>query len=186
MRRAFIIHGWEGNPEEGFFPWLKSQLEAQGFVVDVPAMTPADAPTLAGWVPQLAGVVGVPTPDTYLIGHSVGCITILRYLEGLDAGEQIGGVVLVAGFTDALGYAELASYFTTPINWDRIQARVVSGFVALHSDDDAFVPLTHGAVFKKRLGATIITLHSKRHFEGSSGIRELPEALDAVLGLAGM
>jgi predicted alpha/beta hydrolase family esterase len=25
--RVFIIHGWEGYPEEGWFPWLKKELE---------------------------------------------------------------------------------------------------------------------------------------------------------------
>jgi hypothetical protein len=26
-KRVFIIHGWEGYPEEGWFPWLKKELE---------------------------------------------------------------------------------------------------------------------------------------------------------------
>ena len=27
MKRAFIIHGWDGYPAEGWFPWLKRELE---------------------------------------------------------------------------------------------------------------------------------------------------------------
>jgi len=30
MKRVFIIHGWGGNPEEGWLPWLKKELEAKG------------------------------------------------------------------------------------------------------------------------------------------------------------
>ena len=31
MKRVYIIHGWEGYPEEGWFPWLKKELEDRGF-----------------------------------------------------------------------------------------------------------------------------------------------------------
>ena len=36
-RRGFLIHGWEGYPEEGWRPWLKNELEKRGFTVSVPA-----------------------------------------------------------------------------------------------------------------------------------------------------
>lgn len=29
-RRAFIIHGWEGYPGEGWFPWLKKEIVEHG------------------------------------------------------------------------------------------------------------------------------------------------------------
>jgi esterase/lipase len=36
MKKVFIIHGWDGYPEEGWFPWLKKELEKKGFSVFVP------------------------------------------------------------------------------------------------------------------------------------------------------
>ena len=30
-KRVFIVHGWDGYPEEVWFPWLKKELEAKGF-----------------------------------------------------------------------------------------------------------------------------------------------------------
>lgn len=60
-KRVFIIHGWDGYPEEAWFPWLKSQLEQAGFTVEVPAMPQPDEPTIEAWVPKLAEVVGEPT-----------------------------------------------------------------------------------------------------------------------------
>ena len=38
MKRVFIIHGWGGYPEEGWLPWLKKELEKNGFKVFVPAI----------------------------------------------------------------------------------------------------------------------------------------------------
>lgn len=185
MLRVILIHGWEGHPEEGWFPWFKREMEAKGFVVTIPAMQPAEAPSRDAWVPQLAGVVDAPDADMYLVGHSAGCITILRYLEGLSDDQKVGGAVLVAGFTDDLGFKELTNYFATPIDWPRIRARA-QGFVAIHSDNDKYVPLSHGDVFKEQLGAELIVLHDRKHFDGGSGITKLPEARDAVLQLAGL
>jgi len=32
-KRAFLIHGWAGSPDEGWRPWLKTELEKRGFRV---------------------------------------------------------------------------------------------------------------------------------------------------------
>ncbi|MFH1099029.1 MAG: alpha/beta fold hydrolase, partial [Candidatus Uhrbacteria bacterium] len=145
MPRVILVHGWDGHPEEGWFPWFKRELEARGFSVTIPTMR-CQPPQMDVWVPQLAEVVGTPDQETYLIGHSAGCITILRYLEQIPEEQKVGGVVLVAGFTDDLGFEELKNYFATAIDWPRIRARA-NGFIAIHSDNDKYVPLRHSDVF---------------------------------------
>ena len=117
IKRAIIVHCWGGSPEYCWYPYAKRELEKRGFEVTVPAMPDNDAPDLAKWLPKLKEVIGTPGLDLYLIGHSIGCATIMRYLESLAPGEQIGGVVFVAGFTDPLGYKEIETFFTTPINY---------------------------------------------------------------------
>ncbi len=37
-KRAFIIHGWGGKPDEHWLPWLAGELEKNGFDVIVPAI----------------------------------------------------------------------------------------------------------------------------------------------------
>ena len=32
-----MVHGWDGNPNNHWFPWLKKELEKRGFEVHVPA-----------------------------------------------------------------------------------------------------------------------------------------------------
>jgi predicted alpha/beta hydrolase family esterase len=49
MKRAYLIHGWEGNPENNWFPWLKSKLEEQGFEVSAPAMPNTETPNRTAW-----------------------------------------------------------------------------------------------------------------------------------------
>jgi len=179
--KVVIIHGWEGWPEEGWFPWIKEKLEEKGIEVEVPAMPIPEAPHIDRWVPFLSRLV--KNEDTILVGHSAGCITILRYLESSEI--TIKGSVLVAGFTDDLGYEELSNYFQKPIEWDNIKEHC-KRFIAIHSDNDKYVDLKHGDIFKEKLGAEIIIKHQKGHFSGSDGTKELPSALEAVLKLASM
>lgn len=46
MKKAYIIHGWEGRPDSNWFPWLKTELESQGFAVEVPQMPNAAHPKM--------------------------------------------------------------------------------------------------------------------------------------------
>ena len=187
-KRAFIIHGWDGYPEEGWLPWLKRELEARGFEVTIPAMPESAAPKIGTWIPHLAKLIGEPDEQTYLIGHSIGCQAILRYLETIAKDTKIGGAVLVAGWAD-LTPAGMATpqeqeigrpWIETLIQWDIIRQRS-RFFVAIFSDNDYFVPLDNSTLFKEKLGAETIVEHDKGHFSGSDGVTELPSALEALL-----
>lgn len=185
-KRAFLIHGWEGYPQEGWRPWLADELLKENFQVIVPAMPNPDQPTMNVWVPHLAKTVGQPQENDYFVGHSLGCITTLRYLETLSADQKVGGAVLVAGFGHDLAYpdykGELSSFSQTPVNWQSIKKHCPK-FVAIMSDDDPYVPLEHGDIFKEKLGAKVIVEHNKKHFSGDDGINILPSAKEAVLSL---
>ena len=189
-KRVFIIHGWDGYPEEGIFPWLKQELESRNFEVYNPAMPNPIKPVIEEWVPFLAQKVGKPDENTFLFGHSIGCQTILRYLQSLPKNSKIGGVVLLApwvhltddAFEDEEDKITAKPWLETPLNWDEIKART-AGFAAIFSDNDPLVPLDDSDIFKNKLGAKIIIEQDKGHFSGGDGITELPSALNSVLEL---
>ena len=81
---------------EGWFPWLKRELEERGFQVFIPHLPDSDKPRIEKWIPALADAVGTADANTYFVGHSMGCQAIARYVETLD--QKIGGAVFVAGF----------------------------------------------------------------------------------------
>lgn len=182
-KRVFLIHGWEGRPEGGWRPWLREGLEKKGFTVIVPAMPDTMHPKMDAWVSHLVKVVGTPDKGCYLVGHSLGCITILRYLETLKEGQEVGGCVLVAGFSDNLGYEELNTFFTKPIDWNKIKSHCKK-FVAIHSDNDPYVPVKHGDIFKRYLNAEVIIQHEMKHFSGENGVTKLQIALDSILKIS--
>lgn len=183
QKRVVIIHGWEGYPEEGWFPWLKRALTARGFAVAVPQMPHADAPQLPEWLATMQRVVGTADRDTYFVGHSLGCYTIAKYAETLSPETTVGGAVFVAGFSGRLNIPELENFYKTPLAWETIKRRMPR-VIAIHSDDDPYVPLARGEELKEKLGADLRVESGWKHFSGSEGARELPFVLDAVLELS--
>lgn len=190
-KRVFIIHGWDGYPEEGWFPWLKKELETRGFAVFVPQLPKPDEPRVNNWVPKLKEVVGTPTEQTYFVGHSMGCQAIARYLATLPENIKVGGAVFVAGFFKRLTNLEddytvrsvAQEWLTTPLNLSVVKAHLRNS-TAIFSDDDPYVPIDNKEDFADTLGSKIVIEHHKGHFSGSTGTKELPAALDAVIALA--
>jgi predicted alpha/beta hydrolase family esterase len=187
MKRAIFIHGWGGFPEEGWRPWLKEQLEQAGWQVVNPAMPDTDTPTQDKWLAKLSEVIGEPDDETYLIGHSLGGITILRYLESLPQGKTIGGAVLIAGFANDLTYngykCELASFFGSPVNWETIKAHCPQ-FFALYSKGDSWVDEANYHELKEKLHAQGVLQDGFKHYSGDDGITELPIVLTTLEEMA--
>ncbi len=188
MKRVIIVHGWESYPEDCWFPWLKRELEKNGFEVLVPQLPDAANPKIENWVPYLAKIVGEPDENTFLVGHSIGCQTILRYLETLPENVKIGGAVFVAGFfkviLDTNEEEETAKpWLQTPIDFQKVRTHL-SKSVAIFSDNDPFVPLDNADDFRDKLGSEIIIEKQKGHFSGGlDKCFELPIALENIIKL---
>lgn len=172
-KRFFVIHGWKSVPEGCWRPWLKEHLENKGNEVIVPAMPDAVRPKMDEWTGHITGIVGEPDESCFFVGHSLGCISILRYIESLPEDTKIGGIILVAGFTSNLGYDALDSFFQTKIDWEKISG-ICEKVSVLHSDDDYFVSLNYGDIFKKYLNAKLVVMENMGHFSDDRNITQLP------------
>lgn len=191
-KRVFIVHGWDEYPEEGWFPWLKKELEAKRFEVFVPQLPEAGSPRIRSWISKLAEIVGVADENTYFVGHSIGCQAIARYLETLPENVKVGGAVFVAGFFKRLTNLEddeevrdvANEWLTTMIDFEKIKSRL-SKSIAIFSDNDPYVSLDNQDDFRDKLGSKIIVEHKKGHFSGPrDGITELPIVLESVLKIS--
>lgn len=183
MKRVFLIHGWGGYPKKGWNPWLRKELEKKGYEVFIPAMPDTNHPKMNAWIKTLTKVVGVPNKNCYFVGHSLGCITILRYLETLKKNQKVGGAILVAGFNSDLGYDEIRHFFKKHTDWKKIKSRCQK-FIAIHSDNDPYVSLHYADIFKEKLNAKVIIKHDMKHFSGDDGVTKLPVALEIILKIS--
>ncbi|OGY93689.1 MAG: hypothetical protein A2406_03930 [Candidatus Komeilibacteria bacterium RIFOXYC1_FULL_37_11] len=190
-KRIFIVHGWDGYPEDSWFPWLKKELEAKGFQVFVPHLPDAGSPRIFKWVPKLTEVVGTPDEQTYFVGHSMGCQTIARYLATLPKGTKVGGAIFVAGFFKHLTGLEDdpdvretdQHWLGTPLDLAKVKTHLPQS-VAIFSDDDPWVPLDNQDDFKNKLASKIIIEHSQGHFSGQrDGMKKLPIVLQNILAM---
>lgn len=187
-KRIFIIHGWDGSPHSCWLPWLKNELEKKGFDVIIPAMPHPENPTIKDWVSHLSNKVGKPDKNTYFVGHSIGCQTILRYIDQIE--KPIGGIVCVAPWftlphlrTDE--EKKIAQpWLETSLDYKNIKRRA-NKIIAIFSDDDPVVDLGDKNFFENRLSAKTVVEHNKGHFSDDAGIKELPSSLKAVLEVAG-
>ncbi len=194
-RRVFLIHGWEGSPDVAWFPWLKKELESEGFEVHAPQMPNPDAPRVHVWVPLIKEQVGLLTKNDFFVGHSLGCLAILRYLiweAEHENEEQAGGVVLVAPFVkldkqEDKEDEEIAQEWTSPLNFDALNPFSASSdtrYVAIFSDNDPDVSLDNIPAFEDGLEADAITLEDMGHFSEADEMKELPIVLDELKKMA--
>jgi len=181
MKRVFIIHGWEGTPYNHYHKWLKSELEKLGYEVFLPAMPDTDAPVIEAWVGHLKELVGTPDKDTYFVGHSIGCQTILRYLETVST--PVGKAVFVAGWFDLKNLEDdeaekiAAPWIKTPIDITKV-TKVLPSSTLIISDNDPFGAFEENKKKFAELGSKIIVLHNAGHIDKESGYIKLPEALE--------
>lgn len=188
MKRVFIVYCWGGAPKELWYPWLKGELEQRGWSVSVLEMPDPEHPRIEPWVSALSQAVGTVDEETFFVGHSVGCQTILRYLAPLSADAKIGGAVLVAPWLTLQGLEEeeepvAKPWLTIPIDEAAVR-RFSDKIVAIFSDNDPLVPLENEDVFKNRFGIRRRIEHGAGHFDRESNTTELPVALDELLALA--
>lgn len=183
MKRVFVIHGWTGFANNHWFPWLKKQLVEKGFSVELPEMPNTVHPKRDEWVAKINEIVGKPDTQTYFVGHSLGCIAIVRYLEQLPKAAKIGGCVFVAGFGGGLKYHELTPFYTPPPDFVKVRQHA-DKFITIFSEDDDVVPLEIGKKFQENLGAKLIVEKGKGHFTTEDKVIELPSALNAVLEIS--
>lgn len=191
MKKVYIIHGWDGSRDEPLFRWLDNELSVRDFLVERLAMPNPETPVIEPWIEKLQESIN-PDSETILVGHSVGCQAVMRYLETLPVGTKIKGLVLLAPWMkldqttieeEGEEVVEIARpWMETPIDFDKVK-KVAPKIVAIFSDNDDFVELSQKDFFEEKLGAQTVVEHEKGHFSPAENISELPSALESILSL---
>ncbi len=189
MKKVYIVHGWDGSPDEPLFVWLDKNLSSRGYEVKRLSMLNPETPVIEEWISKLKEEIN-PDNNTILVGHSVGCQAVMRYLETQDETMRIGGMLLLAPWMqldqttieeEGEEVVELARpWMETPINFEKVKT-ISPKIIAIFSDNDVFVPISEEAFFAEKLGAKTIMEHEKGHFSPAENISELQSALDSIL-----
>jgi predicted alpha/beta hydrolase family esterase len=122
----------------------------------------------------------VPDATTVVVAHSLGVVTVLRVLETLPEPWELGGLVLVAGFTEPLeALPELDGFLATDVAVERMATSIRKRTV-LRSDTDPFVPPEASDDLARRLRARLQVYAGAGHFMAEDGVTRLPALLDLI------
>ena len=191
MKKVYLIHCWAGTTSDGWYPWLKSELENYNIELIMEDMPDTEAPKINAWIPKLDSIVSNLDEDTYFIGHSIGCQTIMRYLETKDI-TKIGGILFVAPWLDLLSIAleddgdeVAAEWINTPINFEKIK-QFTNNITAIFSNDDYFVDPKQAEIFEEKLATKTIMVENQGHISAEDNIYESTEILTACKDMLGL
>ena len=152
MKKIILVHGWGGSPKDNWFPWLKKELKKNGFQVKALTMPNTDEPKIEEWVPFLAKQVKKTNKNTYFVGHSIGCQTIMRYLEKTKG--KVGGIIFTAPWFNLKNLEPeekpiAKPWLKTVIDYRKVISHTNKIF-AIFSDNDPVVPVKNILQFSKQ------------------------------------
>lgn len=186
MKRLFIVPRRAGNARSDWYPWLGKRLLAmkpalvnQVTTLDMPR---PEKPCIDNWVGTINQALGTDIEairDTYLVGHSVGCLAILHALARMETAGTVAGVLCVGGWWELDTPNEaLQCWLDTPLNHAAVIPRA-KRIVTLISDND---PITvdwrkNRTLWQKRVNAKVIVAPHAGHFMNGTE----PAVLDTLL-----
>lgn len=184
MKKIYLVHCWDGTSQDGWYPWIAEKMKEENVNLIKFDMLNTSCPKIDEWVGTLNSKVDLLNDETYFIGHSIGCQTILRYLETKEI-TKIGGILFVAPWLDLLpeaiededSYNTAQPWINTPIDFEKIK-QFTNNISCIFSDDDYFVSLKQEKEFKNKLNAETIIVKNKGHISQDDNVFELPEILD--------
>ena len=181
MKNAFIIHGAYGKPDENWIPWLKQELESNGYKVITPAFPTPAGQNYDNWMQIVEPHLTDFNEETVLIGHSIGASFTLSILEKLNV--KIEKTILASGFVGPLGL-ELDEINMTiaerEYDWNKVRSNSV-GFVILHGSEDPYVPDAKAAELGKLLDTEPVLIPNGGHLNEAAGFTEFPLLLSQIV-----
>lgn len=188
MKNALILHGAGNNSQGNWFPWLKRELEKNGYSAWVPNLPNSDVPDQSDWLKVILGNRDWKfNTDSVIVGHSAGATLILRLLERLPRGIRINKAILVAGPVQLGTKRQYFPYkrdlLKDPFNWEKIKSSC-DKFYFFYSDNDKYeCGIDQGNIIHQHLGGKLILRLGQGHFNLEQGpqYKQFPELLEKIL-----
>lgn len=178
----FLIHGYTAHPDDNWFPWLKKEIQKEGLDITLLDMPNSQSPNISEWDSYCDQTISKVDGIT-IIGHSLGCIEALRFVERHEIKEV--NLILVSGFDEkTYTLPQLSEFTDKPINYLNVlpklnQAVVISAF------DDDIIPYTYSQALARHLNCKMILMPKGKHFIDRDNVLELPVVYTELLSFVG-
>lgn len=178
MKKVYLIHCWSDTIKDGWYLWLKSQLENSNVLVNLMNIPDSDSSNIDKWISKINDIVDSLDEETYFVGQSIGCQVILRYLETKDR-IKIGGILFVAPWFDLIkenleeeSDKVAKPWIKTQINFNKIR-QFTNNITFIFFNHDYFVSLEQEQEFKSKLNAKTVIINGKGYIGVEDGVNEL-------------
>ena len=176
MKNALMLHAWYSNPEDNWYPWLKTKLEEKYYQVFSPKI-----PTFDSASPQLKtsmDFIEKNSPivkETIIIGHSLSCLLAMRLAEKYLCKKMI----LVAGWDFDDLTKEHKSFWLNKIDHEKIR-RNVKEIYCITADNDPYITLFQVQEMVKRLGGKLVLVKKGGHFATAEKTKQIVQLLPII------
>lgn len=184
VNEVIIVHGFLSTPRHHWFRWFKAQCDDLTKHITILKMPDPRTPCCDSWLATLKERISGIGSQTWFIGHSLGCIAILRYLASLPANATVGGVILVSGFAEPVAHLPQLNAFTQNLPDLAELRQKIANRIAIVSLNDAVVPPELTLHLSKLLDADLYCFPKGGHFCDSDGYCTFP-ALQRLLERVG-
>lgn len=173
--RIVLIHGYHSSPAENFHPWLARELKNRGFEVIAPKLPLEGEVDALVCIEALVKAVGRLDEQTIILGHSLGGVLALRYLEAAEAASIPRACILV-GAPWQTKSEKTRGLFLTEFDFDVVTWKARE-FAIVHDKEDKLLPFDHAEKYARMLQAQLIETVGNDHFMD----KEYPILLETVL-----
>ena len=185
---VIIVHGAYGHPFENWFNWMKTELESLGIECVVPQLPTPNGQELKNWLHLFNFTVSpMITPDTILIGHSLGAAFLLRWLE--QTNHSVFSTILAGSFIGAVGIQKFdkinESFFENEFDWHSIINKSKQ-FFCYHRSNDPYVSKNNFDFIANNLQARKIIISQGGHLNEAAGFLSFPQLLIQLKSLLGI
>lgn len=174
MKTAYIFHDSFCDPFSEWYPWMKTTLEAKGYLVVVPKFPSPAGQSCESWKAVIKNYIPTFDGETLLIGHGTGGLFALRLAQ--ESTQKIRGLFLVAGYGEPIGnigYDRInATFYEPAFDWKKI-SETVSVIRVFAGEADPFVPSAISERIAEHLGENLETIPQGGHLGKAAGFIQL-------------
>lgn len=177
---VYVVHGYMASTQSHWFPWLKTQVQNQGGQLNVLNLPDSNKPKAAAWNRVLKAGIENPNERTFIVAHSLGCITALHFLSELPKTTRLGGFICVSGFSERLPNIPSINEFNRK-KYDIARVKEIAPKRAVVvANDDTIVAPDFTKRLAKELEAPLHTIEKGGHFLDADGFIEFPLILEEL------
>jgi len=154
---------------------LKSVGSKNPIILLAPKLPLENEPDALVCIEALVKEVGRLDEDTIVLGHSLGGVLALRYLEAAEAISTPRAVILV-GAPWQTKSEKTKGLFLTEFDYDVVMWKAKE-FVVIHDKEDKLVPFDHAEKYQRMLNAELVATTGQDHFMEA----QYPILLETVL-----